>query len=528
VTTRAVVDIARRVLTLAEETPLGTPPQVTPVMVDDLRQARDILDPALRQIGATVVDIGTIAERGCSGTVDDAALEAVVRGALEHPAAHGTRTVEFGSDENHRRRAFWGGEIDAGVTSPPDHALLGLATATIDERLRTPGDLVVVFYDEAQLEPFERPFAWQYATKVMPGYIAAQVRHVVVVLAAERPDEYHLSGNPSLRWSVDGKEVVQRNLASTNGNLTQRLIDDQDSHLVLFLAAGFSACMDMPLGNSMRDFALRQLLPDSTRVPDGELPRQFYVLMADQGNLLEFEQGQTNEELARQLTFERVLREELSAFDPSPTLAELERLEAAALAAEPVFAVRHLKSMLSGTRKLILVTVNFDRLIEHDEDERIEVFADDDRFAGCVAYIDRYLDGEPDAERVPLLKLHGSFSEQASLIASIEQTLIGLTSDKADALDRACSPRGDGRVPFVYVGSSMRDIDITLQLSQPRYATQLDERWVMPLPSSSVAEFVHRHRVATWHHRGVSASLEERLVSWTATEFLERLAATWS
>lgn len=527
-TARAVVDIAGLVLALADAEPKGGQFQVTPVRVDELAQAIDILDPALRHVGATVLDIGVIASEGCAGTVNDPGREAAVCAALERPAVSGARAIVFGEDENGRRRAFWTGDDPvAGVRNPPAHALLGLATATIDERLKTPGGLVVVFYDEAQLEPVEQSFAWQYVTQVMPRHLPGPVEHFVVVVAAEGPQEHHLLGDPSLRWSVDGPRVAQRNLAITNTNLTQRLIDEEDSHLVLFLAAGFSACMDMPLGNKMRDFALRRLLPAQTGVSDAELPREFYALMADQGKLFEFEEGRGFDELARELTFERVLREELLTFKPSPTLAELERLEGIALGATPVRAVRHLKSMLAGRRKLVLITVNFDRLIENGENDQVEVFADDDAFADCAAYIDRYLNGAADAKKVPLLKLHGSFADQATLIASIEQTLTGLTGDKAEALDRACRPNGSSRVPFVYVGSSMRDLDITLQLSQPRYATQLDERWVMPLPASGVTEFVSRRRVVPWRTAGLADSLEERHISWTATEFLERLAGSW-
>jgi hypothetical protein len=528
VTVRAIVDIAGRTLALAEQPPQGTPPQVTPVRVDELAQAIDILDPALRNVGATALDIGRIAREGCAETVSEPGQEAAVCAALTHSTAGGTRTVVFGEDEHGRRRAFWHDEQAAGVPTPSVHPLLGLATATIDERLATAGRLVVVFYDETHLEPIERPLAWQYVTQVMPRHLSGRVDHFVIVVAAERPQEHHLLGDPSLRWSVDGARVMQRNLASTNGHLTQRVIDSDDSHLVLFLAAGFSASMKMPLGNKMRDFALRQLLSGRVGGSDADLPLEFYGLMADQGQLFEFEAGRDLRELARELTFERVLREELLTFSPSPTLKELERLEHAALSASPFGAVRHLKSMLTGARKLVLVTVNFDRLIEHGEDERIEVFADDPGFTGCVDYLDRYLGGAADATRVPLLKLHGSFSDQATLIASIEQTLIGLTSDKADALERACRPAAGARVPFVYVGSSMRDLDITVQLGQPRYATQLDERWVMPLPAPSVTDFVHRHRVAPWAHAGVHASLEKRLISWTATEFLERLKKGWS
>lgn len=524
---RAVVNITGRILGLIEEEPEGaTRPQVTCVRVDEVAQAIDILDPALRHVGGTVLDIGVIAAEGCADTTTDARREAAICAALEHHAGGRTRSLAFAADRHGRRRGFWGSEV--GNETPSVHPLLGLATATIDERLMSGARLVVVFYDEAQLEPVERPIAWQYVTAVMPRHLPGPADHFVVVVASERPESHQLRGDPSLRWSVDGSSVAERKRAATNSVLTQRLLTAREDHLILFLAAGFSQSMGMPLGNKMRDFALRRLLPGRSGLADDALPAEFYALVADQVRLFDFEEGINIDQLARELTFERVLREELVTFTPSPTLAELERHEQDALAATPVGALRHLKSMLIGTRKLVLITVNFDRLIEHGEDDRIEVFADDASFAGCSDYLERYLSSSAGAEKVPLLKLHGSFAAQESLIASIEQTLTGLTTAKADALDRACRPTGAGRVPFVYVGSSMRDLDVTLQLSQPRYVRQLDEHWVMPLPAASVAEFVHRSRAQAWRTAGARSTLEERLISWTADEFLDELAEGWT
>ncbi len=523
-----MVDVVGRILGLAAKPCVGPAPQVTGVRVDDVELAIDVLEPALRHVGGTVLDIRRITADGCAETASDHPQEAAICAALTHAAAAGRREPQFELDEHGRRRAFWADELAAGAASPSEHPLLGLATATIDERLADAGTLVVVVYDEALLEPFERPLAWQYATQVMAPRLSGALDHLVVVAATERPEDYHLRGEPSVRWSIDGARVAQRNRPATNRVLTQRLVAACGGHIVLFLAAGFSKSMGLPLGNTMRDFALRKLLPDRTGVADDDLPREFYALVGDQFELLDFEVDGNLEELARELTFERVLREELRAFRPSPTFAELQRLEASALAATSIGAVRHLHAILRGTRKLVLVTVNFDRLIEYGQDDYVEVFADDASFAGCVAYLDDYLTGGPGTTKVPVLKLHGSFASQATLIATIDQTLTGLTSDKAAALDRACQPAGGSPIPFVYVGSSMRDLDIGLQLAQPRFAEQLDEEWAMPLPAATVAQFVSERRVQPWRRVGARDSLEQRLISWTADEFMQELADSWS
>lgn len=521
----AVVDIAARVVRLARTSPDGEAPQVTPVRVTDLGVAMDILGPVLRQLGGIALDIGRIAEHGCSDTHSDQGQEAAISAALRHTSSGGNRELVFDEDENGRRRAFWADERGAGAQSPSVHPLLGLATATIDERLTDSTGIVISSYDEAQLDPTERPVAWYYATKVMPHRFSGTPAHVVVLVGAETPSDYQLRGDPSLRWSADGIQVAQRNLAATNRSLTQRLAAVTESHVVLFLAAGFSSSMDLPLGNTMRDFALRKLLPDRGQLPDHALPTEFYKLVADQHQLLDFEEYEDPLDLAKQLTFERVLQQELQAFHPSPTLRDLADREASAVGATPRGAVRHLHSMLPRDRKLVLITVNFDRLIENGQEDRVEVFSDDASFRGCAGYVDRYLDDRES--KIPLLKLHGSFGAPDTLVASIEQTLTGLTTDKVESLDRACRKSGPVRVPFIYVGSSMRDLDLGPYLSQTRFATQLDEHWVMPLAPESVVQFVQRHRVQPWKTAGASDSLVQRAITWTADEFFDELARYW-
>jgi hypothetical protein len=50
----------------------------------------------------------------------------------------------------------------------------------------------------------------------------------------------------------------------------------------------------------------------------------------------------------------------------------------------------------------------------------------------------------------------------------------------------------------------------------------------MPLPAPSVVDFVEHHRRVGWKANGMQEELSDRLISWTATEFLERLAKGWS
>jgi hypothetical protein len=264
VTARPLLEVAGRVVGLIEGPPQGEGPQVTAVVVEDLGLLMEVLDPALHHLGAVVLDARKIAAEGCGETISDEGREAAIAAALQSAGAAGTRIPTFAEDGNGRRRAFWPEEITSGPAEPAVHPLLGLATASIDARLESSDRLIVVSYREAGLELLEKRVAWDYVRGVLPQNLSRRVQHLIVLVGAERPLEHHFTGEPSLRWCIERDQVVQRNRGQTNGQLTQRLVEFGEEHLVLFCAAGFSACMGMPLGNEMRDFALRHLLPTGT------------------------------------------------------------------------------------------------------------------------------------------------------------------------------------------------------------------------------------------------------------------------
>jgi hypothetical protein len=233
------------------------------------------------------------------------------------------------------------------------------------------------------------------------------------------------------------------------------------------------------------------------------------------------ENEQPRDEFARLLTLERVLREEVftHGLPASPTLSRFRRLNDAALR-RPGRAVRALSDMMTRQRNLVVVTVNFDQLVETIGSAK--VFASDEDFKRCPTYLRQYhQSGGP----IPVLKLHGTIERPQTIVATVDATIPGLSAPKTQALqtlvnlDKSCNCP----VPWNYVGCSMRDPDLESLLAQPAFYQRVDERWVSPFTVTTALQFTERHRVYSrdqpnfWH----------RSITQTADVFLEELAWAW-
>lgn len=167
--------------------------------------------------------------------------------------------------------------------------------------------------------------------------------------------------------------------------------------------------------------------------------------------------------------------------------------------------------------RLVIMTVNFDELIETDMTADKLVCATPDDFARSLDTVQAYLRGED--KPVPVLKLHGTISDPASLIGSIDDTAAGLRDEvrvMLDALLNFAEP-----MTWVWVGCSMRDRDVNGWLGGLGRRA-LDEWWVDPLPGASLDLFIDQYRRAVWEteHR----RLADRLVIDSADNFLSTLA----
>jgi hypothetical protein len=111
-------------------------------------------------------------------------------------------------------------------------------------------------------------------------------------------------------------------------------------------------------------------------------------------------------------------------------------------------------------------------------------------------------------------------------VATDDVTRSGITPPKREALMQLVRDVPEGsHVPWVYVGASMRDIDLDGILGQREFNESVSERWVAPWPEMSVYRFVYTKN-RWWAAQG--QTLLSRTVTETADAFMNALASGWS
>jgi len=486
--------------------------RVRVTVVDDLDSALLHLIPTVREIGGLLLDVREIAAQGLPDVVSDGSREDRIIAAL-NPGG-----IVFGHDADDRRRAYHTAE--AGQRYPSVDPLLGLATAALHARLAETDGLILLAYDEASMGVPDGRRAWTFARGTLAD-LAEKARRVVIVCGIDSIDYVrHCGAEPSAIRRLVGGEYLKRNDPEVNERLIRTLARTSAGHTVLFLAAGFSVSSGVPLGNQVRDVALREYLGDDV-IPESGLPAAFYSSLPSD-RLLDEERGVNANDLARRLTLERVLREARRHGLDRGAIESLAAANTHALA-NPGAAVRHLGDLLSlPGRRFVIVTVNFDQLVEVPQAALVRVFGTDNQFRDAAAYVTDYLDG--NAAEVPVLKIHGTIEAPDSLVADSDTTHAGLAASKIAALE-AATTSPNGPVPFVYVGSSMRDLDLAPFLSAPALSDRINEFWVAPFPADTVVEFIARNRRSRWQENRLAHEASERLITVGADQFLEQYVA---
>ena len=446
----------------------------------------------------------------------DSAVESVVC-ALGEP-----RLVELERD---------GDQIAARHPDGPDpetndaaKTFLGLVNSLLDGRLQE-FELAVVAYDEAELDNDRMQAAWGLVTGQLRDLSLGSIRTLVVLVAAAEIDyRRHCGRDRGVRFAIQAGELSERRDWRNNKADIARLANTTEP-LVLFLAAGASASSGMPIGDRMRDAAIRRLLGDDD-IPDEELAARFYEYSREVGQLLPGESAMTLEAFRRDLTLERVLyleQQAVSGTNYGPTMLDFTRRHEVALERRGP-AVRAVHEMIALQKRLVLVTVNLDELVEHEHEEQLEIFAADDEFAACAEYLADYL---ANGGRVPLLKLHGTVSKPESVVVSVDRVAAGLTEDHVAALSEL---HGTPECPrsWIYVGSSMRDRDLRTPLGMRGFANDFDEWWVTPFRVPTVDQFINELRTQPWKLAGRYSTPLERTITETADVFLTEFAQLWT
>lgn len=279
--------------------------------------------------------------------------------------------------------------------------------------------------------------------------------------------------------------------------------------LCFFLGAGFSlSSTGMPLGNDMRDHALRAMFPLAGEESGEQLAARLYRMLYDRRLLLPSEIEHSPDETDRQvrfvtqLTLERVMHahDQMEGGVISPTLDWFDERHLTALA-DPGGAVRSMRALIEHAvqagRRILIFTVNFDELLEPAFRVGIDAILCEGEVieASLVDLVDRVVEGSQSAGYV---KLHGTISDRGSLLIDVAATTNNPTMR---AFQEGMSRLARAGIPILYVGHSMRDLDI-----RPALASQalrdLDERWVVLDGPTATIEEVQRTRAWSMTEHG--------------------------
>lgn len=517
----ALLDLAPRLARYHERSLAGTI-TVVPVLVDDLRAVL----PSIRAL-ATVLEAPLFVAGAPTGQrhtppSEDAARFTTVERALDVTRFGGSRRVARVGSEGANAWEFVdppaGGEL-----SPGEQTVIDICCAVTSRELdEAESQAAIVAYGVSGVDVYFRPAIWELFTHHLMGLPSPSLRTLVVVVESEIDVAAHCQPKAGFRLAVEGEQLLSRHGPDELPAVASRIANESRA-VVLFLAAGFSASSGFPLSNRMRDSAIARLLDlEATRHGSAEMARKFYEwASAKDGWLTPREMALGAEGFIQQLTLEQVIRAEERHFGGSlPTLAEFKDLHDQ-LVSNAGPAVRSLSRYL-GERvgRVVLVTVNFDTLVETHAEVPLKVFADDEEFGSAAAYITRYLAGEESA--VPYLKVHGTIDRPESCVVSAEQTDAGVGNGKLAALRTLLE--GDSQRLWIYVGSSMRDQDLLRVLGNEDFARGLDERWVVPYLTDDIRRFGEA-RDRFWADSG-HRTIDDRLITETADAFFAALEAS--
>lgn len=514
----ALLDLAPQLARYHERSLAGAI-TVVPVLVDDLNAAIPSIQALATVLDAPLFVAGTPTGQRQTPPSDDAARFTTVGRALDVTRFGGSRRVARVVSEGVNAWAFVdppaGGEL-----SPGEQTVIDVCCAITSRELdEAEPQAAIVAYRVSGVDLYFRSAIWELFTRHLMDLPSRTLRTLFVVVESEIDVTAHCQPKAGFRLAVEGEHLLFRHGPDDLPAVASR-ISKENHAVVVFLAAGFSASSGFPLGNRMRDSAIARLLDlDVSRYGSTALARRFYEwISARNGWLTSREIALGAEGFIQQLTLEQVIRAEQRHFGGSlPTLAEFKDLHDQ-LVPNAGPAVRSLCHYLNDrVGRVVLVTVNFDTLVESHAEVPLEVFADDAEFEGAANYVTQYLAG--DASAMPYLKVHGTIDRPESCVVSAEQTDAGVGNGKLAAL-RALLNTETKRL-WIYVGSSMRDQDLLRVLGNEDFARCLDERWVVPYLTDDIRRFGEA-RDTFWANSG-HRTIDDRLITETADAFFAAL-----
>lgn len=512
---------------------------VIPLLSDEIEPRRDLLGEVAEFLGGVLLDLTAGAYDHEINAYDDALLRGTIQRDLSFDRVGGGRSevsLTYSSGRLDAQLRTRGRLIT--VASPAETQMMAIARAMFDQRL-VDHELAIVLYDENIFDEASQQAVLKMLTGLgrQTGLRLGAVRTLVPFVRSSGLDrERHCQLHRGVRYSLTGDSIIRRNRTRHMFDTVRKLTAARSEPLVLFLGAGFSASSLMPVGNSVRNSAIRRIC-DLPNIHDGlsdeELAAALYHFADAPGrNLLaEHEKDIGEAEFVRTATLEQAARIERDLFElPVPqTILDLQ-LRHNEHMNDPNFrfgdAVYALHRIIDAQRRIVIVTVNFDELVEHDHRDALDMAVDEGDFSRLIPILAAMKTGgdHPDG-KIPFLKLHGTINRPETCVVTDEQTRSGITPAKADALMSLVKDLPENhRVPWVYVGASMRDIDLDRIFGNHEFNESVSERWVAPWPEESVRRFVYGKN-RWWAAAG--ETLLDRTVTETADSFMKTLAEKW-
>jgi len=237
--------------------------------------------------------------------------------------------------------------------------------------------------------------------------------------------------------------------------------------ILVFFGAGASVEAGMPSTKVIMTSALKRLLdkPDELESDIDELKKELRKKIISDGKLLK-DEGETEENL--RITFERVMTWELDQYErmsESPTLNKLKKIIDST---SPSVAHYNISKLVDSEHKPILLTTNYDNLVERSLNRGFKPFYKDEDFKETDSHIKNYFRNS-NAE-VPVFKFHGTIEDFESIKASVQHTrslepnknMFMTRLLKGDLLKNAMPDFDEesSTIRAIFIGYSFNDSDI--------------------------------------------------------------------
>lgn len=505
----ALLDIGRRIVVDHLNNPAGEI-SVIEAVVDGLDEILPVLAAVAHVCEGILLDTREPSLSSAVEVTSDEVRRAAVESAF---ADEGSRRVEIRIASDHVDAFF--PDVPEGGTSPGQEMVLSIVRALLHKDLDN-HPLGIITLSEGPLDYSYRRGVWSAISNHFRGMPSTTLKTLVVAAESGIDIDLHCGTGTGFRFAIEGERLLVRN-GRADLAVRARSLAATTEPFVLFLGAGFSASSRMPLGNRIRDDAIRRLLGIDLKEPltSEELARRFHAWIAEKGWMNPIERSLAPDVYIENLTLEQVVRAEkrVNPAITSPTVLAFQEHHDRVLNA-PGQAVHDLCRFLgSPTHRPIIVETNFDLLVEAHCSVPLKVFASDEDFLRAPDYLRGYIAGGENA--VPVLKLHGSIDRPETCIVSTAQTEGGVGENKLAAI--RCLREGEGRRQWIYVGTSMRDLDLRNVLREEDFARSVDEQWVEPYLSPGVQEF-GMTRAPFWTDTGLP-DIQDRLITETADAY---------